>query len=131
MVAVQALNPTLAGAVLARAGVRDPRGVNTPQAIALGGQCLTVNVPDLGACVLVVRRDADTLWVDGAASLAGQGIAPFLGLVAEAAARELGCARVRFETERLGFLRLGRARGWRVVEVLPYARPAFVMEKEI
>lgn len=120
--AVQEVTTAAAGQALARAGVVDPRGVNTPEAIAAGGQCLRL-VTDHGECVMVVRVDAGTFWVDGAASDESKGLAPLLGQLAIEAAKRAGCRRVAFETARPGLVRLARRRGWKFA--------AFVMEHEV
>lgn len=123
-VAVSALSTAQAGAALAAAGVVDPRGVNSPHAIARAGRCFHVQT-DQGAAVLVLRVQAGVLWVDGAA---GRGVIPALRELVPAIARRAGCARARFESTRPGLLRLAARCGWQPYE--RHASGAVVMEKE-
>lgn len=119
---VEEVTAEMAAAALARAGVVDPRGDNTPGDIARGGSCLRVRTEN-GDCFIVARVQGETFWMDGAASDRSEGLAPLLGHLAEEFARRAGCRRVAFETARPGLVRLARRRGWRFA--------AFVMEKEV
>lgn len=119
---IQEVTADQAAQALARAGVIDPRGENSPADIARGGACLRVRT-DNGDCFIVARVQGDTLWMDGAASDRSEGLAPLLGLLAQESARNAGCKRVKFETARPGLVRLARRRGWRFA--------AFVMEKDV
>lgn len=109
-------------AVLARMGVHDPRGVNTPADIAAGGTCMRFVTPT-GSMAFVLRKDGAMLWVDGAASEAGEGLtAPGLAL-AEAIALQSGCTHVAFETNRPGLARLATRQGYRI--------SGFILEKAV
>lgn len=132
MVEIEEVAAAEAGAALARAGVRDPRGANSPQDIARhAAVCLRVRVPDLGEAVLALRVEDGTLWADGAASDDGAGLTPVLAEILTGAARRAGCARVRMETDRRAYLRIARRLGWRVCAVLPLKRSAYIIEKDV
>lgn len=128
---VAPLSAAAAGAALAQAGVRDPRGINSPESIAMHADACVGVRAEQGGAVLALRRDGRTLWIDGAASADGRGLVPLIADVAQRAAKLAGCARVALESDRPGFVRLAQRLGWRVAAVLPLARPAFIIEKEV
>jgi hypothetical protein len=130
------VGPDRVAAALARAGVYDPRGANTPASIAAGGACFEFRTPG-GCCAFVVRVDDGVWWIDGAASDGGEGMA-FIGLeLAEHAAREAGCWAVAFETARPGLVRVAMRQGYRVVEHVRGSKPggdavpAWIMKKAV
>lgn len=119
---VEVIDAQRAGDDLARAGVHDFKGTNTPHSIAAGGDCMRM-VTRGGSCTFVARREANTLWIDGAASSGGSGFA-HIGLeLAETTARQVQCTRVAFETARPGLVKLAKRHGYRIA--------GFIMEKEL
>jgi hypothetical protein len=124
VVQVEEVSRQVAAEALARAGITDPRGVNTAADIARHGQCMRLRTA-WGEAVMVVRIDGETFWIDAAA---GRGVMPLLDALVTSAARHAGCKRVRFETARRGLQRIARMTpGWRVCERIA---GAVVLEKE-
>lgn len=96
-----------------RAGLRAPLPCHTPESIAAGGDCFTMDT-EHGQAAFVLRREGDVLWIDGAAAVVGQGhTAPGLKLCAEIA-RQVGAAYLAFETNRPGLVRLSEPLGFEV-----------------
>lgn len=119
---VQKISTAQAAQSLARAGVADPRHVNTPADIAAYGQCLQFQTGQ-GACTFVMREERGVLWIDGAASEGGTGHTGTGLELAEATAQVAGCHAVAFETDRPGLVKLAQRQGYKVT--------GYILEKAV
>jgi hypothetical protein len=96
-----------------RAGLRAPLPCDTPERIAAGGQCFTMDTPT-GQAVMVLRRDGDVLWIDGAAAVVGDGHTATGLQLCQEIARQAGCTWLAFETNRPGLVRAAEPLGFEV-----------------
>lgn len=110
---VQEVDAATVARALEAGGVSDPRHVNTPADLAAGGSCMRMVTKD-GSSAFVLRKQGAVMWVDGAASEGGTGMAPVGLELAKSIAKQAGCTSVAFETDRPGLAKLAVKQGYRI-----------------
>ena len=96
-----------------RAGLSAPLPCDTPEQIAAGGECFTMET-DRGAARFVLRKDGPVLWLDGAAAVHGDGNTRTGLQLCQEIARQAGCTWLAFETNRPGLVRAAEPLGFEV-----------------
>lgn len=115
--------PEQAAAMIEAARVVDFASGATPAAIVDGGECLELRDGDNRAA-LVLKKHGNQLWVSAfAAPQASRGLTDIARHAVEELARQAGCRRVAFQTERPGLVRAARRAGYRV--------SGFILEKDL
>lgn len=91
----------------------DPDGIATGESVAAGGVPMRYSIEG-GSVIVVLDVRGDALWIEGAAGGGSVDMTRRCLDWVEETARQLGCARVAFQTTRRGLMRKARALGYTV-----------------
>lgn len=121
-ITLKIITPAEAEKAMKAAGLGDfERGV-TPASIAAAGQAFEVQ-NETGKGIFVAEKKGSEFWVHGAASCKSTGLLIDGIGVGEALAKQAGCTRIAFKTNRPGLVKVTKKFGYKVV--------AFIVEKRI